>query len=165
MTVNQETLSAAAAEAEALLRNGYSMEWLNVPRQLGFGPRYANRGRRRLPESVPALRECALWLHSQFVEKWGVKPNILYVQMCATSGVSPHQDPATDLVGTSILYLGDFQGGDLVFVKDGQTITLPARPGVINHLPCTVNGIRGPRHWTTPHTGTRISLILNYNNR
>jgi len=155
-------LNAALAECRELFnrQRAYENDWLNVT-QLAFGERYSDRGRRRLPADLPALRAAAFTLLGAFKNRWAVDPTVLYVQIARNGGVKRHRDPKTDLVGTSILWLGDFDGGDLVHLDGGQEIHQQAAPGRIAHLPCTQNGVQGPVHWTTPHRGERWSLVLN----
>jgi len=72
--------------------------------------------------------------------------------------VKAHKDPMNNLNRTLIAIFGDFEGAETTV--GGEKFT--ARPGDLVELPCTVNGVRGPRHQVSPVTsGCRYALILN----
>lgn len=73
--------------------------------------------------------------------------------------VFSHRDPKNNTGYTVIAPLGDYEGG-VLHVEGVGTYSVRPRDAIV--LPCTINGVQGPRHWLTPITkGTRYAVILN----
>lgn len=73
--------------------------------------------------------------------------------------VNRHRDPKNNIGYTLIAVAGEFQGAmSYIDGKHPMAIT----PGMVLALPCTIDGIQGPRHHVSEVTsGVRYALILN----
>lgn len=87
----------------------------------------------------------------------------IFVQLYAVGQVvRAHTDPTDNIDCTLILGLGDFDAGEHVVTLPDRTWRRTLTPGELLWLPCTRNGVRGPRHAVQPLLrGSRWAVILN----
>ena len=88
------------------------------------------------------------------------KFNTVFLQVYASGAiVKEHRDPRNNVGETIIGIAGDFTGANTYV--NGQ-LAGQLLPGDVGVLPCTINGVQGPRHNVTRVlTGYRVALILN----
>lgn len=89
------------------------------------------------------------------------KFNTAFLQRYDTgSCVSPHRDPRNNIGFTIIAVAGEFTGAETALSCPPGRLHL--KSGDVLVMPCTIDGIQGPRHEVSPViTGTRTTLILN----
>jgi hypothetical protein len=76
--------------------------------------------------------------------------------------VKPHRDPKSNTGHTVVGIFGEFEGATVAVESVPEDRAYTVRPGDAYVLPCTINGVQGPRHRVTPVTyGVRYALILN----
>ena len=153
MQVHRQYLNTAGLQQAAS-----AQDFKPVPRWLGnfsfkmFGKAY-RRNYGRTPEP---LRTAAVELASLRPQQ--VFTTVFLQRYTVGQQVLAHRDPRNNVGVTVIGVFGDFTGA----VSHVGNESLQLNSGDVLVLPCTINGVQGPRHSVSPVTsGTRYALILN----
>ena len=151
---------AALRPAVSMTRN--APEWLGDFKLRMFGN---YRGRSPVPPSaVVGLGQDMIGAATR--AGWELPPRgftTIFVQLYTVGqAVRPHTDPMDNIDCTLILGLGDFDAGEHLVTLPGRAWRRTLTPGELLWLPCTWNGVRGPRHAVQPLLrGSRWAVILN----
>jgi len=112
------------------------------------------------PDPVPFAVELADLVLQLEAQVPGQQFNTVFLQRYTRGQeVYSHRDPKNNLGHTVIGTFGEWTGAE---TRTEEGVRFRMAPGDVTVLPCTIDGVQGPRHSVSPVlSGTRWALILN----